>query len=167
MANRVIHFEIQADDIERAKKFYEKVFGWKVEKMMGADQGGMDYWGLTTGPDGTPGINGGMYQRPKDRKLTTFDCTITVDDIDKAIAEVKKSGGKIRQEKMEIPHVGLFAGGIDTEGNIFGLMQPTEWKPKGNGINVLSVHGKKEYFPSFFLKAAGRHLLPLGKSTPL
>jgi hypothetical protein len=130
MAHRVIHFEIQADKIDRAKKFYEKVFGWKIEKMMSAGESGMDYWGLTTGPDGTPGINGGMYKRPSNHKLKTFDCTILVDDIDKSMADVKKHGGKIRVKKMEIPKVGLFAGGKDTEGNIFGMMQPTGWKPR-------------------------------------
>jgi hypothetical protein len=124
MSNRVIHFEIQADDIERAKKFYEKTFGWKIEQMMAADdKGGMDYWGLTTGPDGKPGINGGMYKRPMDKKIMTYDCTIGVADIDKAIDLVKKNGGTITQEKMEIPDVGLFAGGLDTEGNKFGLME--------------------------------------------
>ncbi len=136
MTSRVIHFEIQADDVERAKKFYEKTFGWKIEKNMSKEEGGMmDYWMIKTGEDGTPGINGGMYQRPKDEKIQYFDCTIMVDDIDKAIEAVKMSGGKIRtertgQEKNELPGVGWFAGGIDTEGNMFGLMQPTDWQPK-------------------------------------
>ncbi len=133
-ANRVIHFEIQADDVDRAKKFYEKTFGWKIKPMMKADdKGRMDYWGVTTGSDGTPGINGGLYQRPADEKIYTYDCTIMVEDIDKAIADVKKGGGKIRTEKTgkekdEIPGVGWFAGGLDTEGNKFGLMQPTGWQ---------------------------------------
>jgi uncharacterized protein len=129
MANRVIHFEIQADDIDRAKKFYEKALGWKVEQIMKKENGPMDYWGITTGPDGTPGINGGMYQRAQERKLTTFDCTILVKDIDTAVQAVKKNGGNIRQEKMELKGVGWFAGCIDTEGNAFALMQATEWKP--------------------------------------
>ncbi len=130
MANRVVHFEIQADDIERAKKFYEKTLGWKISQMMTKEQGGMDYWGLVTGPDGAPGINGGMYQRPKDRKLTTYDCTIAVENIDEAIAAVTENGGTIRQDKMEIPGVGWFASALDTEGNTFGIMQPTDWKPR-------------------------------------
>jgi uncharacterized protein len=130
MANRVVHFEIQADDVERAKGFYEKCFDWKIEKWMSAESGGMDYWGLVTGPDGTPGINGGLYQRPKERPLHTYDCTIQIDDLDKAIAAVKANGGTLRTEKMEIPGVGWFAGGVDTEGNNFGLMQPTEWKAR-------------------------------------
>lgn len=132
MSNRVTHFEVQADDVERAKAFYEKTFGWKISKMMSAgEQGGMmDYWGLTTGPDGTPGINGGMYKRPSDKKIMTYDCTIEVEDIDKAIEAVKQNGGIITQEKGEIPNVGWFASATDTEGNKFGMMQPTGWQVK-------------------------------------
>ncbi len=128
--NRVIHFELQADDVERAKSFYEKVFNWEISQAMSADKGGMDYWSIVTGPAGTPGINGGMYRRREDRKIYTYDCTIMVEDIDKAIEAVKANGGQIRQEKGLIDGVGWFAGGIDTEGNIFGLMQGTDWKPK-------------------------------------
>lgn len=128
MTGRVIHFEIQADNIERAKSFYEKVFGWKIEQMTSPNNGGIAYWGLTTGPDGSSGINGGMYVRPPDHKITTFDCTIQVDDLDVAIDAVKKHGGKIRKNKQEIAGVGWFAGVADTEGNIFGMMQPTGWK---------------------------------------
>lgn len=124
--NRVTHFEIQADDLERAKKFYEKTFGWKTEIWMSKEKGEpMDYIGLITGESG-PGINGGLYMRPDDHKLKTFDCTIEVDDIDKAIEAVRTNGGSIRKEKSELEGVGWFAGAIDTEGNIFGLMQPVE-----------------------------------------
>jgi uncharacterized protein len=128
--NRVIHFEIQADDIARAKKFYTDVFGWDIPQIMTKEQGGMDYWGLTTGADGTPGINGGLYQRDPDNKIYTYDCTIQVADIDKAMEAVKNGGGKIIGEKMEIPGVGWFATANDTEGNKMGLMQPTEWQAK-------------------------------------
>jgi uncharacterized protein len=128
--NRVIHFEVQADNIERAKTFYEKALGWKISQMMKKEDGGMDYWGIDTGEG--PGINGGLYQRPtKDAdQFHVYDCTLMVKDIDKAIADVKANGGTITKEKSEIPHVGFFAGANDTEGNRFGLMQPTEWKPK-------------------------------------
>src|SRR6185437_14276817 len=95
MANRPIHFEVQADDGERAKKFYEAALGWKIEKntMPGV---GMDYWMIMTG-DG-PGIDGGMYKRADNpmRKLNSFDCTILVDDIDKVIAAIKANGGTIQ-----------------------------------------------------------------------
>jgi len=127
--NRVIHFEIQADDVDRAQKFYKNVLGWKVEKMMSKDEGGMDYWGITTGESG-PGINGGLYERPKSGdKFFLYDCTIDVADVDKTAADVKANGGEVVKEKMEIPGVGWFVSAKDTEGNRFGLLQPTEWKP--------------------------------------
>ncbi len=130
---RPIHFEIQADDPERAKSFYENAFGWKIEKWSG-ESVGMDYWMLTTGPDGVPGINGGMYKRPADKKLNTYDCTIAVEDIDEAIQAIKANGGEIQpwegKEKWEMAGIGWFTRARDTEGNIFGVLQPTSWQPK-------------------------------------
>jgi len=133
--NRVIHFEIQADDLPRAKKFYEDVLGWQIDQAMKKEDGGMDYWTIRTAQEGSkdPGINGGMYARPESgEKFYLYDCTVEVPDIDKAIAAVKANGGEVKlmkgQEKSEIPHVGWFASCKDTEGNRFGLMQPTEWK---------------------------------------
>jgi len=132
MSNRPIHFEIQADNADRAKKFYENAFGWKIEKttMPGV---GMDYWMIETG-DG-PGINGGMYKRSDgSRKMTAFDCTIQVDDIDKVIAAIKSGGGEIQpwegQEKWEMKGMGWFSRAVDSEGNVFGILQPTEWVAK-------------------------------------
>jgi predicted enzyme related to lactoylglutathione lyase len=129
--NTVIHFEIQADDVDRAKKFYESVLGWKISQMMKKDEGGMDYWGIETRESG-PGINGGLYKRPEkeDEKYYLYDCTILVDDLDKSMEAVKTNGGTITKEKDEIPGVGWFAGAKDTEGNRFGLMQATGWQPK-------------------------------------
>ncbi len=128
--NRVIHFEIQADDVGRVTKFYQNVLGWKIDQMMTKEQGGMDYWGITTG-DGGVGINGGLYQRPADgEKFYLYDCTVDVVDLDKAMEAVKTNGGTITRDKMEIPGVGWFAGAKDTEGNRFGLMQATGWQPK-------------------------------------
>ncbi|HEX8946897.1 MAG TPA: VOC family protein [Candidatus Paceibacterota bacterium] len=131
MSNRPIHFEIQADDVERAKKFYEGALGWTIEKaQMSGD--GMDYWMIMTGEG--PGINGGLYNRAdNERKFQSFDCTILVDDIDSVIAAIKANGGKIQpwegKEKWEMKGLGWFSRAQDTEGNIFGLLQATEWKP--------------------------------------
>ena len=133
MSNRPIHFEVQADDAERAKKFYENVMGWKIERsnMPGV---GMEYWMVDTGTG--PGINGGMYKRADNpyKKIMTFDCTIQVDDIDEVISAIKKNGGKIDQwegkDKWEMKGLGWFSRAVDSEGNIFGLLQPTDWKPK-------------------------------------
>ena len=129
MSNRVINFEIQADDVERAKKFYETALGWNIEKAMSeADGGMMDYWMIDTGTG--PGIGGGMYKRPADEKFYTFDDTIAVEDIDKAVEAVKANGGTITREKSELKGVGWFASAKDTEGNRFGLMQATDWQVK-------------------------------------
>jgi predicted enzyme related to lactoylglutathione lyase len=132
MANRPIHFEVQADDAERAKKFYEAALGWKIEKssMPGV---GMEYWTVETGEG--PGINGGLYKRTDSpRKMNGFDCTILVGDIDKVIAAIKTSGGTIQpwegKEKWEMKGLGWFSRATDTEGNMFGLLQATEWQAK-------------------------------------
>jgi uncharacterized protein len=131
MENRVIHFQIQADDVDRAKMFYEKALGWKITQMMTKKEGGMDYWGITTGKS-KPGINGGLYKRPKEKDQVNYlyDCTILVPDIDKAVKDVSANGGTIVQGRMELKGVGYFAGCKDTEGNRFALMQATEWKPE-------------------------------------
>ncbi len=130
--NRVVHFEIQADDIARAQAFYQNVLGWKISQMMKKEEGGMDYWGIETG-DSVPGINGGLYQRPKadeGEQFHLYDCTVEVADLDAAVEAVKANGGTITKEKAEIPGVGFFAGAKDTEGNRFGLMQATDWVAK-------------------------------------
>ena len=130
MNNRVVHFEIQADDVERAKKFYENVLGWKIDQAMTKENGGMDYWMIVTG-EGNPGINGGMYKRSdSEEAFHLYDCTVQVEDLDKTIEDFKANGGKITKEKSEIPGIGFFAGAVDPEGNRVGLMQATDWKPK-------------------------------------
>src|SRR5437762_343051 len=111
MNNRVIHFEIQADDVSRASDFYKKVLGWEFTQAMKKEEAGMDYWTIKTGEEGTPGINGGMYMRPAEgEKFHTYDCTVMVENIDKTIDDFKANGGTIRltngQEKSQIPGVG-------------------------------------------------------------
>jgi predicted enzyme related to lactoylglutathione lyase len=114
--SRVIHFEIPAGDPERAASFYRKVFGWKIEKWPGP----MEYWMVSTGAEGTPGINGGLMKNT-DVKTTTN--TIGVDSVDGAVDAVTKAGGKLVMPKTPIPTVGYFAYLTDTEGNLFGVMQ--------------------------------------------
>jgi uncharacterized protein len=120
--NRVIHFDIYADDLKRAKKFYEQAFGWKFEKWEGE---GMKYWLITTGPDSEPGINGGMAMREKEMKkaASVWSITIGVENIDEALKKVEKADGKITMKKMGLPNVGWFANFKDPEGNIISLMQ--------------------------------------------
>ena len=115
--SRVIHFEIPASDPQRAAQFYRKAFGWKIEKWPGP----MDYWMVTTGPEETPGINGGLMKKQAPTTVTTN--TIGVVSVDAAVETVKKAGGKLVMPKTPIPTVGYFAYLEDTEGNLFGVMQ--------------------------------------------
>lgn len=122
---RPIHFEIHADDPARAAKFYTDLFGWKFTEFPG---GPMPYWLISTGPEGTPGIDGGMHPRmgPKpvpEQAVTAYVCTIDVPDIDAYLAKVTALGRPICVPKMPIPGIGWLAYAIDSEGNIFGLMQ--------------------------------------------
>jgi predicted enzyme related to lactoylglutathione lyase len=115
--SRVIHFELPADDPERAKAFYETVFGWQIEKW----EGPMEYWLITTGPEDEPGIDGGMAKRSEDNPGT--ENTIGVDSVDEAVVKIEAEGGKVIQAKGAVPGVGWVAYCEDTEGNRFGLME--------------------------------------------
>lgn len=125
--DKVQHFEIPADDVARARKFYEGVFGWKT---MEFPMPGMLYVGLHTGPVDEKNmwkeagfINGGMFQRNPQFPVQGPTVAITVDDIDASLAKVKATGGTVLMEKMEIAGMGLYAYIKDTEGNIIGVWQ--------------------------------------------
>ena len=131
MPNRVVHFEIEASDISRAKQFYTKAFGWKMDEM-GKEFG--SYVVVTTGEPKEPGgINGGLIGPigPK-KKLNAYSCVIAVNDIKKALKDVKNAGGKVLSKKPDdIPGVGLYAKCQDTERNNFSLLQPSpQMSPK-------------------------------------
>ena len=121
---RVVHFEIHASDPQRAITFYQNLFGWTFQKW----DGPMEYWMVLTGPDSSPGINGGLLRRQGEidgQAVIAYVCTIDVADIDAAIAAAEANGGTLALAKMEIPGVGWLAYYKDTEGNIFGMMQAT------------------------------------------
>jgi predicted enzyme related to lactoylglutathione lyase len=123
--NSVVHFEIPVDDVERAKKFYADNFGWKMQQM-GSEFG--NYIILQTGPTDEKGmpqrsafINGGMMKRGTVKSPVLV---IAVDDCDAAVEKVKKSGGKLVGEIMDIPNVGRYAYVEDPEGNVIGIIKP-------------------------------------------
>jgi predicted enzyme related to lactoylglutathione lyase len=117
---RPIHFEITADDPERAARFYREAFGWNLHKW----DGPMEYWLITTG-EGEPGIDGGMGPRGNGDPAATVN-TIGVESLDEAVAAIERAGGTIIRPKGPIPGVGWLAYAKDTEGNEFGVMQPDE-----------------------------------------
>ena len=124
MPNRIVHFEIEAADRERAKNFYAQAFGWQMQQM---DQDMGDYVVVITGDPKEPGgINGGIFITPNGatKELNAYSCVVGVDNIDQAMASVKAAGGQVMGDKMDIPNVGTFARCKDTEGNIFTVLQP-------------------------------------------
>jgi hypothetical protein len=121
---RPIHFEIHAENPQRAIKFYSDLFGWTFSKWSGPQ----DYWLVKTGEAGTPGIDGGLLPRRGPGPIAmqptnAFVCTVDVTDVDAAIRRVGDVGGTIVVPKMPIPGVGWLAYANDSEGNIFGIMQ--------------------------------------------
>jgi hypothetical protein len=119
---RVIHFEIHADDPERAIKFYREVFAWEFTKW----EGPQPYWLIKTGPDSQPGINGGLIPRRcavDGQAVFAYVCTVDTPSVDESLQRALACGGTLAVPKMPIPGVGWLAYCKDTEGNIFGMMQ--------------------------------------------
>jgi len=117
---RVIHFEINADDPDRAVQFYADVFGWTIKKWEGTE----DYWLISSGEEDEPGIDGAIMKR-MDPSAATIN-TVGVPSLDEFLEKVKEKGGNVITEKMTIPGVGFFAYCQDTEGNTFGIIQEDE-----------------------------------------
>ncbi len=120
---RPIHFEIHAENTERAIKFYRDLFGWEFSQW-----GKEPYWLVKTGDKDTPGIDGGLLPRqgpgPVDlQAVNAFVCVVDVADSDAMAKRIPEAGGKIVVPKMPIPTVGWLAYAKDSEGNLFGFMQ--------------------------------------------
>ena len=119
----VVHFEIPADDQDRARNFYKETFGWRIDPMPEMNYNTV----ITTPMDDTgrptePGaINGGMMAREGDLKNPII--TVDVEDIDTTLKTVEQLGGAVVAPKSEIPGMGSFAYFKDCEGNILGLWQ--------------------------------------------
>ena len=116
--SRPVHFDITADDPERAVAFYEKAFGWKITHWGG--DGPMDYWLITTGKD-DPGIDGGLAKRNEGQNGVMN--TIGVPSVDEYLERITSAGGQVIMPKDAIPGVGWFAACADPDGNQFGIMQ--------------------------------------------
>ena len=121
---RVVHFEIHADDPERAMAFYAGVFGWAITRW-----GDMDYWLVSTGPTEEPGIDGAILPRMGPRPepgapVVGMVNTAQVPDLDAALARVQELGGDMALDKTVIPGVGTVAYVHDSEANVLGILQP-------------------------------------------
>jgi predicted enzyme related to lactoylglutathione lyase len=121
MANNVLHFDIPADDLARARRFYERVFGWHIRPW-----GPPDFFMIRTGEDPDPGIHGSLSRRPADERApgrNGFVCTISVSDLAATEKAIVENGGAIQGHHAEIPGVGRLFYFDDTEGNTVGCMQ--------------------------------------------
>ena len=125
---KVVHFEIPADDVERAKAFYGGVFGWQLQT---SQVGEGEYTSVITTPvdpqtyaPTEPGaINGGMMQRSEETPSPVI--TIGVDDIEQALKEIEANGGTAITPRTPIPDLGAFAYFKDPDGNVMGLWEST------------------------------------------
>jgi len=115
---RVVHFEIPADDPDRAVGFYRELFGWKIEDA----NVGMPYWLVTTGEDAQPGVDGAIMARGGTANTVTN--TVAVDSVDETLARVRDLGGEVVTDVMPIPGVGRFAYCKDLDDNLFGILEP-------------------------------------------
>ena len=110
----VVHFEIPADDVERAKGFYSGLFGWEINAVPD-----MDYWFIMTSGDNA--VNGGMLKRQNPQQMITN--YVDVPSVDEHAQQVEKLGGKVVMPKTAVKGMGYFVICLDTENNPFGLWE--------------------------------------------
>lgn len=117
----IVHFDIPADDLERAKRFYARLFGWKFEKPIET----MEYYLVDTEDlEGNPGIGGGMGKREMaDQKIMNY---IGVTSVDEYLAKIENLGGKVLMQKTAVTGMGYLAICMDTENNPFGLWEENQ-----------------------------------------
>jgi uncharacterized protein len=117
----VVHFEIPADDPERAQKFYRELFNWQIDKYSGPLLP-MDYWMVMTSTEtGDKGVDGGLMARQHpEQRITVY---IDVPSVDQYMEKVEKLGGQVVFPKMAVPGMGYFAVCLDMEDNQFGLWE--------------------------------------------
>jgi predicted enzyme related to lactoylglutathione lyase len=119
------YFQIPADDVGRARKFYQSLLGWKIEPDTILSDKSLQWQNIITGEprEGTMNI-GGLYKRQMPGPIMNF---VIIENIDQILAKVENLGGKTMMPRNEIKNVGLVAVIQDTEGNIIGL-----WKPESS-----------------------------------
>src|SRR5215207_8577891 len=122
----IVHFEIPADDVERAKKFYGNLFGWNIEKFPGlTGREDVEYWLITTTDDkGNKALGGGIMKRQGPQQpIINY---INVKSVEEYSSKVQQLGGKVHVPKTAVPGMGYFAICLDTENNAFGIWETNE-----------------------------------------
>ena len=127
MSHTVVHFEIPADQPERAAEFYRELFGWEIKHLGAAGSGGIEYWLVQTVPTDAegqptePGVNGGLMRRMMPGQTPVN--YISVENVDEFARKAERLGAKLVVPKMPVPGMGWFSQLTDTEGNIFAIWQ--------------------------------------------
>jgi len=123
----VVHFEMPAEDKARVAKFYTEVFGWNMQQL-GPEMGNYVLAGTAESDERGPlkpgAINGGFFEKDASGPDQCPHVVIGVDSVGESMESVKKSGGEITSEPMDIPGIGLYVSFKDTEGNPVGMLQP-------------------------------------------
>jgi hypothetical protein len=115
-----VYFEIQADDPQRAIKFYVQVFGWKFSEVKGLP---IQYWAIETG-----GSRGGLLKRPAKTPppqcgTNAFVCSLEVANFDSTAQTIEQLGGIVALPKFAVPDTCWQGYFIDLDGNTFGIFQ--------------------------------------------
>ncbi len=118
-----VHIDIAADDPERATRFYEGVFGWKIQKL----EGPVPYWLIATGEAMAPPVGAGVAKREQPWQSVTP--TIDVDSVDAYEKKIVAEGGTVVVPKALIPGIGYLLSFKDTEGNIFAILEAVPGNP--------------------------------------
>jgi predicted enzyme related to lactoylglutathione lyase len=116
---RLVWFEIPADDIARARKFYSSMFGWKIKPFPGMK----DYMHIDTGGSDETLDGGLMVRKHPQQPITNY---VAVPSVEKAAAKVRKLGGQVCVGKTPVPGTGYFVVCQDTEKNVFALWERNE-----------------------------------------
>ena len=128
----VVHFEMPYDDASRLAAFYQQAFGWQANPL-GPEMGNyviaMTAESTPAGPVKPGSINGGFYQRKADWPDQYPSVVIAVQDAAAAMEKVRRAGGEVLGEPMDIPGVGKYVSFRDTEGNRVSLLQPLPRHP--------------------------------------
>jgi predicted enzyme related to lactoylglutathione lyase len=118
--NRPTYFEILGEDPRKLSEFYKAVFSWEVQTWGGEEQA---YFMVTTGPEGTPGINGGLMGRHFKQNVIN---THNVEKLETALERIKAAGGKLVNGPNEVTGVGMHCYCEDPQGNLFGILEANE-----------------------------------------
>jgi predicted enzyme related to lactoylglutathione lyase len=140
VANNVVHFAISADDLDRARRFYEAVFDWRFEPW-----GPPGFLRILTGTDADPGIEGALHGRAEPLSgsgVRAFECTVSVDDVVAVRDAVIANGGTVLVDGYRIPTVGTLVQFLDTEGNVVSAMH---YEPPDGGMHYEPPDGGMRY----------------------